>query len=43
MPYKRQGKKILVNKGGVWKKQQTCKSINNAKAALRLLREKTGH
>ena len=43
MPYKRQGKTVLVYKNGVWKKKQTCGTINKAKAALRLLREKTGH
>lgn len=37
MPYKREGKRILHQKGGKWVTKQICKSIAAAKAALRLL------
>jgi hypothetical protein len=37
MPYKRKGKLIYHKKGGIWKIKQRCKSVDNAKAALRLL------
>ena len=48
MPYKRVGKKIYVlrsqpGRGSSWVLKQTCKSIESAKAALRLLRSKGGH
>lgn len=37
MPYKRKGKLIYKKSGSTWKLKQRCKSIDNAKAALRLL------
>lgn len=40
MPYKRDGKKVLHKKGGKWKVKQTCTSVANAKAAIRLLNAK---
>ena len=43
MPYKRRSREIYVKKSGQWKRKQTCTTINKAKAALRLLKEKTGH
>jgi len=38
MPYKLVGKTIYTKSSGKWKKKQTCKSVANAKKALRLLR-----
>ena len=38
MPYKRIGRKVYVKRNTGWVKKQTCKSINNAKAALRILK-----
>jgi len=38
MPYMRKGKTIYHKKGGKWKVKQVCRSIEAAKAALRLLR-----
>lgn len=43
MPYRRQGKRVLHLKGGKWTTKQVCKSPENAKKAIRLLRSKTGH
>lgn len=40
MPYKRVGKTIYVYKNGKWQKKQTCKTVDKAKAALRILNEK---
>jgi hypothetical protein len=37
MPYKRKGKIIWHKKNGKWSIKQRCTSIDNAKAALRLL------
>ena len=37
MPYKRKGKVIYTKSSGTWKKKQTCKSVENAKKAFRLL------
>jgi hypothetical protein len=37
MPYKRIGKKIYHKKQGRWKLKQTCKSVANAKKAMRFL------
>ena len=38
MPYKIVGKKVYHKKGGKWSVKQTCKSVANAKKAIRLLR-----
>ncbi len=37
MPYKRVGNKVFTKSSGNWKVKQTCKSTDNAKAAIRLL------
>ena len=37
MPYKRIGKSIYHYKDGQWEVKQRCKSVENAKAAFRLL------
>ena len=37
MPYKRIGRKIYHKKNGKWSVKQTATSIENAKAAMRLL------
>jgi len=37
MPYKRVKKTIFSKATGRWKKKQTCKSVSNAKRALKLL------
>ena len=37
MPYKIRGKVIYHKKGGKWTVKQRCKSVANAKKALRLL------
>ena len=37
MPYKRKGKTIYHYKNGKWTVKQTCDSVENAKAAMRLL------
>jgi len=37
MPYKREGKTIYHKVGGKWLVKQVCKSVENAKQALRLL------
>jgi len=38
VPYKIVGKKVYHKKGGKWSVKQTCKSVANAKKAIRLLR-----
>ena len=38
MPYKIVKKTIYSKATGSWKKKQTCKTIKNAKKALKLLR-----
>jgi len=38
VPYKREGKKVLHKKGGVWKVKQVARSVENAEKAIRLLR-----
>ena len=38
MPNRRKGKVIYHKKGGKWRIKQRCKSVANAKRALRLLR-----
>jgi hypothetical protein len=43
MPYKRAGNRVLVKKSGKWKTKQVCKSVDKAKAAIRILKSKTGH
>lgn len=40
MPYKVSGNRVLHQKGGKWSVKQTCKSHNNAVAALKLLNMK---
>jgi len=37
MPYKRDGKKVLVKRGDRWVLKQVCKSVDNAKKAVRIL------
>ena len=37
MPYKRVGKVIYTKSSGKWKVKQTCKSVTNAKGAMKLL------
>jgi hypothetical protein len=37
MPYKRVANKIYDKKNGRWRLKQECKSVNNAKKAMRLL------
>ena len=37
MPYKRIGMKIYSKSTGKWRLKQTAKTINNAKATIRLL------
>lgn len=37
MPYKRVGKDIYVKKGKRWVLKQRCKSVENAKKALKIL------
>lgn len=37
MPYRREGTKILHYKNGKWSVKQTCKSVEAAKGAMRLL------
>lgn len=37
MPYKIIGTTIYTKSSGEWRKKQTCKSVENAKRALRLL------
>ena len=37
MPYKREGKVIYSKSGGQWHKKQECKSVENAKDAMKLL------
>ena len=37
MPYKIVGKTVYSKSSGKWKKKQTCTSVANAKAAMRLL------
>jgi len=37
MPYKRIGAKVYHKKSGKWKLKQSCRSISNAKKAMRLL------
>jgi len=37
MPYKRIGRVIYHKKGGRWRVKQVCRTVENAKAALRLL------
>lgn len=39
MPYKRIGNIIYAKHRGRYIKKQTCKSVSNAKAALRLLKD----
>ena len=39
MPYKRVGKVIYTKSTGRWKVKQRCRSVPNAKAAMRILRE----
>jgi len=38
MPNRRKGRIIYHKKGGRWRIKQRCKSVANAKRALRLLR-----
>jgi len=38
MPYKRIGKRVYTKKTGRWRLKQTCRSVGNAKKALKLLR-----
>jgi len=38
MPYKRVGRTIYTKKSGKWKKKAVCKTVENAKRMLRLLR-----
>lgn len=38
MPNKRIGRTIYHKKGGRWVKKQTCRSVESAKRAMRLLR-----
>ena len=38
MPYKREGNKVLHQKGGQWKIKQTCASPTAAQKAINLLR-----
>lgn len=37
MPYKRKGKTIYSKASGKWKVKQTCRSVESAKKAMRLL------
>ena len=38
MPYKRVGKVIYTKSTGRWKVKQRCRSVPNAKSAMRILR-----
>lgn len=38
MPYKRVGKVIYTKASGKWRVKQKCRTVGNAKKALRLLR-----
>ena len=39
MPYKRIGNRIYVKRGSKWHRKMVCKSVKNAKAALRILKD----
>jgi len=43
MPYKRIGRTVYSKKGARWRKKQKCKSVANAKSAIRLLHARPGH
>jgi len=43
MPWRRRGNVIQKKKGEHWVHHQTCRTVDKAKAALRLLKEKSGH
>jgi len=39
MPYRRRGKVIYTKSGGRWKVKQRCRTVENAKTAMRILRD----